>query len=62
MLTNEEAKYLLKLEKVLFDPNQVIDLRNKKNRLDLISHQDNDYKFWLEITSNSKIILKSIIL
>ncbi|GAB3711606.1 DUF6978 family protein [Flavobacterium koreense] len=61
MLTNEEAKYLLKLEKVLFDPNQVIDLRNKKNRLDLISHQDNDYKFWLEITSNSKIILKTSI-
>lgn len=61
MLTNEEANYLLSLEKVLSDPNQIIDLKNKKNRLDLISHQDNDYNFWVEITSNQKIILKTSI-
>lgn len=61
MLTNEEAKYLLELDKSLTDPNQIIDLGNKKNRLDLISHQDPDYSFWMEITSNQKIILKTSI-
>jgi len=61
MLTNQEAKYLLGLEKVLSDPNQVIDLSKKKNRLELISHQDSDYDFWVEITTNQKIILKTSI-
>ncbi|WP_418497558.1 DUF6978 family protein [Flagellimonas sp.] len=61
MLTNQEAKYLLDLEKVLNDPTQIIDLRNKKNRLELISHEDPDYQFWLEITTNQKIILKTSI-
>jgi len=60
-MTNEEARYLINLEKVLFDPNQVVDFKNKKNRLDLISHEDSDYNFWLEITSNRKIILKTSI-
>lgn len=54
MLTNEEAKYLLNLDKSLSDPNQVVDLGNKKNRLDLLSHQDPEYNFWIEITSNKK--------
>lgn len=61
MLTNEEAKYLLELEKVLVNPNQTIDLKNKKNRIELISHQDSDYAFWIEITTNQKIILKTSI-
>ncbi len=61
MLTNQEAKYLLSLEKVLSDPNQTIDLSQKKNRLKLISHQDSDYQFWVEITTNQKIILKTSI-
>lgn len=61
MLTNQEAKYLLELEKVLVDPTQKVDFRNKKNRLDLISHQDSDYNFWIEMTSNQKIILKTSI-
>ncbi|WP_040254882.1 DUF6978 family protein [Psychroserpens mesophilus] len=61
MLTNQEAKYLLDLEKVLIDPNQTIDLSKKKNRLELISHQDSDYEFWVEITTNQKIILKTSI-
>ncbi len=30
MLTNEEAEYLLGLDKSLSDPNQVIDLSKKK--------------------------------
>ena len=59
MLTNQEAKYLLDLEKVLTNPNQTIDLSKKKNRLELISHQDSDYEFWVEITTNQKIILKT---
>jgi len=61
MLTNQEAKYLLDLEKVLSDPNQTIDLSQKKNRLELISHQDPDYNFRVEITTNQKIILKTSI-
>ncbi len=61
MLTNEEAKYLLGLDKSLTDSNQIVDLSNKKNRLDLISYEDSDYNFWIEITSNQKIILKSSI-
>lgn len=47
MLTNEEAEYLLDLDKSLSNPNQVIDLSNKKNRLDLLSHQDSQYNFWV---------------
>lgn len=61
MLTNQEAIYLLGLEKVLVDPNQTVDLKNKKNRIELISHQDTDYSFWVEITTNQKIILKTSI-
>lgn len=61
MLTNEEAEYLLNLNKSLSNPNQIIDLNNKKNRLDLFSHQDSEYNFWVEITSNQKIILKTSI-
>jgi len=61
MLTNQEAEYLLGLEKVLMDPNQSIDLSKKKNRLELISHQDSDYQFWVELTTNQKIILKTSI-
>lgn len=61
MLTNEEAEYLLNLNKSLSNPNQIIDLSNKKNRLDLFSHQDSEYNFWVEITSNQKIILKTSI-
>ena len=61
MLTNEEAEYLLGLDKSLSDPNQVIDLSKKKNRLDLISHEDSEHQFRLEITSNQKIILKTSI-
>jgi|SRR5690606_10549133 len=61
MLTNQEAKYLLELEKVLIDPNQIIDFKKKKNRLELFSPLDSDYEFWLEITTNQKIILKTSI-
>lgn len=58
-LTNLEAKYLLELNKVLADPNQIIDLGNKKNTLDLVSPEDSDYAFRIDITSNQKIILKT---
>ncbi|AUC85701.1 hypothetical protein CW731_10570 [Polaribacter sp. ALD11] len=61
MLSNQEAQYLLNLEKSLSKPNQTIDLSKKKNRIELISHQDSDYEFWLEITTNQKIILKTSI-
>ncbi|WP_035670022.1 hypothetical protein [Flavobacterium sp. 83] len=61
MFTNQEAEYLLNLEKVLVNPYQTIDLKNKKNRIELISNQDSDYAFWIEITTNQKIILKTSI-
>ena len=61
MLTNEEAEYLLKIDKSLSDPNQMVDLGNKKNRLELLSHEDSQYNFWVEITTNQKIILKTSI-
>lgn len=61
MFTNQEAEYLLDLEKVLVNPCQTIDLKNKKNRIELISNQDSDYAFWIEITTNQKIILKTSI-
>lgn len=60
-MTNHEAEYLMKLEKVLADPHQIIDLKDKKNRLELISHQDSERNFCVEITSNRKIILKTSI-
>lgn len=61
MLTNNQAEYLLNLEKSLVVPDQIIDLRNKTNTIELISYQDSDYSFRLDITSNQKIILKTSI-
>ncbi|TQD36251.1 DUF6978 family protein [Haloflavibacter putidus] len=61
MLTNKQAEYLIKLEKSLVVPDQIIDLRNKTNTIELISYEDSDYSFRLDITSNQKIILKTSI-
>ena len=61
MFTNQEAEYLLDLEKVLVNPYQTIDLKNRKNRIELISNQDSDCAFWIEITTNQKIIRKTSI-
>ena len=36
-------------------------MRNKSNTLELVSYQDSDYLFRLDITSNRKIILKTSI-
>lgn len=59
MLTNQEAEYLIRLDKRLSNPDQIIDLGNKTNILELISHEDSDYNFRLDITTNRKIILKT---
>lgn len=61
MLTNDEAKYLINLQKSLVDPEQIVDLKKRKNRLDLISYEDSAYQFWIEITTNQKILLKTSI-
>lgn len=61
MLTNDEAEYLLNLKKSLVEPRQVVDLKKKKNRLNLISYEDSTYQFWIEITTNQKILLKTSI-
>ncbi len=58
-LTNEEASYLLKLKKVLSNPNQQVDLKHKKNKLELISQRDSNYTFGLEITTGKKFTLKA---
>ena len=60
MLTNEEAKYLLGLDKVLSDPNQIVDLGNKKNRLHLHSHEDSEYNFCaLEMKIDKNKLIKT---
>ena len=61
MFTNQEAEYLLDLEKILVNPYQTIDLKNRKNRIEIVSNQDSDCAFWIEITTNQKIILKTSI-
>lgn len=60
-LSNEEAEALLKLEKILETSGQVIDLNQKKNRLELIAKEDTSTKFWVEVTSNHIVILKTSI-
>ena len=61
MLTNEEAMYLIGLPKLLKDSDLVIDLGHKKNRIELISPDDPEQEFFIELTSNSKILLKTSI-
>ncbi|WP_424493183.1 DUF6978 family protein [Salinimicrobium sp. GXAS 041] len=61
MLSSEEVHYFLKLNKVLEDPNILVDLSQKRNRLELISIQDRDHKFRMDITTNPKIVLKATI-
>lgn len=61
MLTNEESEYLLQLEKTLLNPNQVIDLSEKRHTVELISHQDTDYRFRIDILTNKKVLLKTSI-
>lgn len=61
MLTSKEAEYLLSLKKVLKNPKQIIDLCKKKNRFELISNEDVNQEFLVEVTSNDKIFLKTSI-
>jgi len=61
MLTNKEVKNLLELDKILLHPNKVIDLKKEKNKIELISQQDTQRKFLVEITSSKKIVLKTSI-
>lgn len=61
MLTNEEARYLIALPKLLKDSDFVVDLGHKKNRIELISPDEPEQEFFIELTSNSKILLKTSI-
>lgn len=58
MLTNEEAKNLLNIEKEFADSKQEIDLAKDKNKIELISPEDSEYKFLLQITKSQKISFK----
>jgi hypothetical protein len=58
MLTKAQVDYLLQLPKVFNDKDPTIDLVKEKNRLNLISPDDNEWKFLVEITSNKKISFK----
>lgn len=56
MITQEDAKYLLKLPKVIAeDTDATVDLNQEKNRLNLYSPEDDEWKFILQINSNKKI-------
>lgn len=57
MFTNEEAKYLLELPKILETNDIVIDLRESKTRLNIIS-TDQEWKFIVDIFSNKKITFR----
>lgn len=59
MFTNEEAQYLISLEKVLKDPLLEVDLTQKKNRIYLISPNERNYEFFIEVTANHKISFKT---
>ena len=58
MFTNEEAEALIKVEKKLEDPSQILDLGRQKNRINLRAPKEPDYKFFVEITSNQRIQFK----
>lgn len=61
MFSTKHAEYLISLPKTLVDTGSVVDLTLKRNRIELISPDDNDHKFLLELTSNEKIVLKTSI-
>lgn len=60
MLTNEETVYLLGLKKTLVNDNEII-IGSRKTRLDLVAFEDSNIKFWVELTRNEKILLKTSI-
>ncbi len=61
MLSNQEVRNLLNLPKILKDKDFVVDLRKKKNRIELISDNEVKQEFAVEITTNDKILLKTTI-
>jgi len=58
MLTNEEARSLLEMKKVLEKKKQYLDLAKEKSRFDLIS-EDEEYRFLLQIDKSRKIEFKT---
>ncbi|MCF2219394.1 hypothetical protein H9Q08_08760 [Chryseobacterium sp. PS-8] len=59
MFSTKHAEYLLSLPKKLKDSNAILDLSQKRNRLEFLSPNDEDQKFLIELTSNEKILLKT---
>jgi len=59
MFTNKKVEYLLNLEKRLKNPTQVINLNNNLHILELYAPTDKEYDFRIDISTNSKIILKA---
>jgi hypothetical protein len=58
MITNEEAKSLLEMEKHLENKKQYFDSAKEKVRFDLVS-KDREYKFLLQIQKCRKIDFKA---
>lgn len=58
MITNEEAKSLLEMEKHLENKKQYFDSAKEKVRFDLVS-KDREYKFLLQIQKSRKIDFKA---
>lgn len=58
MFTNEEAQSLIETKKFLENPNQEISLSAEKLRIDLISLEEPDYKFFIDVNPNKRIQFK----
>ena len=54
MLSQSEADYLLALPKVTKNGKIAIDLSKERNSVILISHQDTDWEFLIQITNSQK--------
>ena len=58
MFTNEEARALIDTPKYLENPDQIIDLDVPKLRIDLISREEPDYRFFIQVISSRKMQFK----
>jgi hypothetical protein len=54
MLNQEQAKYLLELKKSFKSKPSVVDLRSDKIRIELVSPDDLEWEFLVDITSSRK--------
>jgi len=58
MFTNEEAKELIEIKKILEKPNQELSFSTEKLRIDLIVPGEPDYKFFIDVNPYKRIQFK----